>query len=351
MSGPVYVGSAQWVAATPGNRTVGLFRTSTPGAPWERLTSGLPENAEIRAIEVHPTDAGTLYVATQRGPYRSTDGGDSWESLDLPSPEVTWSILVHPVDPNIVYCGTIGTGIYRSENGGRHWRLLEIAPPVSVCQMGFPTRVIRLAIDPTLPDDIYAALEVGGLVRSLDGGHTWSDCNHGLLGFCEQAAYKSRIGSDTDTEGMLDSHSLAISAAKPGTVFLANRMGLFQSADKGETWEDLDIGRFSPLTYARDVKVSPQEPRTLYGAFSKAAVSDEGSLFRSDDLGMSWSRFDHDVSMESTLMVIGTSRSSEQRVYCAARRGQVFGTEDGGATWLSYRLPAGVEGVYGIACP
>src|SRR5215831_7043695 len=92
----------------------------------------------------------------------------------------------------------------------------------------------------------------------------------------------------------------------------------------------MDIGRFSPLTYAHDVKVFPHDAQTLLGAFSIAAVSDAGSLYRSPDLGATWTRFDHDVSVDSTLMIIAASAQSPERVYCAARRGQVFGTEDGG---------------------
>jgi photosystem II stability/assembly factor-like uncharacterized protein len=112
----------------------------------------------------------------------------------------------------------------------------------------------------------------------------------------------------------------------------------------------MDIGRFSDLTYARDVKVFPHDARTLLGAFSIAAVSDAGSLYRSPDLGETWTRFDHGVSIESTLMIIAASPTSSDRVYCAARRGQVFGTEDGGANWQTHPLPPGVEGVYALAC-
>ena len=54
--------------------------------------------------------------------------------------------------------------------------------------------------------------------------------------------------------------------------------------------------------------------------------------------------------MNSTLMTISTSASSDQRVFCAARRGQVFGTEDGGASWVQWQLPQGVEGVYAVLC-
>lgn len=78
-------------------------------------------------------------------------------------------------------------------------------------------------------------------------------------------------------------------------------------------------------------------------------MSDEGSLYRSCDLGETWQRFDHDVSMRSTLMIIAESASDPNRVYCATRRGQVFGTEDGGKHWQEHALPEGVEGVYGLA--
>jgi photosystem II stability/assembly factor-like uncharacterized protein len=113
-------------------------------------------------------------------------------------------------------------------------------------------------------------------------------------------------------------------------------------------WQEMNIGRFSPLTYARDVKVSRHDPRTMYAALSVAAVSDQGSLYRSRDLGESWQRFDHGVAMKSTLMIIAESPADPARIYCATRKGQVFGTEDGGRRWREYRLPDGVEGVYGL---
>ncbi len=315
------------------------------------MRHGLPENAEIRALAVHPEDDAQMFAATQAGPYRSGDGGESWTSMHLPTEEITWSLLLHPQKSNVLLCGTVDNGVFRTDDGGGHWRQLDYALPPAVCVMGFPTRVIGLAMDPGNPDEMYVALEVGGLVRSLDGGRSWTDINAGLLEFTGQAAYRSRIGSDTDTEGMMDSHALAISPAAPGTVFLANRMGLFVSEDKGESWRDLDIGAFSPITYARDVIVSPHAPETLFAAISKAAVSDAGSLYRSDDSGATWRRFDHGVSMASTLMCVATTGRTDQRIYCAARRGQVFGTEDGGSTWSEYSLPPGVEGVYAIACP
>ena len=49
-------------------------------------------------------------------------------------------------------------------------------------------------------------------------------------------------------------------------------------------------------------------------------------------------------------MTLAASAQTPERVYCAARRGQVFGTEDGGESWQAFPLPDGVEGVYAIAC-
>jgi hypothetical protein len=350
MDEAVLVGSAPWSAARSDEQDYGLFRSEDGAQSWQRVTQGLPHRVEVRALTADPGDPATLYAATQAGPCRSRDAGRSWEVLGLRDTGPTWSITVHPADARVLFAGTVDGRLYRSDDGGSQWHALAAELPEGVCRMGFPTRMLRVAVDPANPEEIYAALEVGGLIRSLDGARSWASCNAGLLAFAGEDRYRSRIGSDTDSEGMMDSHALAVSPAAPGTVFLANRMGLFRSPDRGETWEDMVIGRFSPLTYARDVNVSPHDGRTLFGAFSKAAVSDAGSLYRSTDLGQTWARYDHGVTIESTLMCLGASLTSPARLACAARRGQVFGTRDSGATWFQGSLPAGVEGVYAVLC-
>jgi photosystem II stability/assembly factor-like uncharacterized protein len=344
----VYVGAAQ---SKPGT-LAGVFRLAVGEDRWEHLTKGLPEVTSVQAITVHPTTPDAIYLGTRCGAYRSLDRGERWERLGFPEDGTeVWSILVHPGNPRLLYAGTSPVGVYRSDDGGDTWRRLPKAVQAERVKMkSFVCRVMRLAADPARPDELYAALEVGGAMRSPDGGETWEDCSAGLLELATLPHLKSRIDSDTDIEGMLDGHALCVSAARPATVFLAVRMGLFQSADRGAHWRDMQIGRFSPLTYARDVRVSPQDARVLYACLSPAARSQDGSLYRSQDLGETWTRFDHDIKAESTMMAVALHPRDPDQVYCTSRTGQVFGTQDGGRTWHEHRLPDGVQDVYAIAC-
>ena len=340
----VYVGSAR-ISGKVG----GVFRRAVGDDRWEQLTKGLPEATNVQAITVHPTNPDVVYLGTHDGPYRSTDRGERWERLDFPRGHQVWSILVQPNDPRVIYAGTAPVGVFRSDDAGATWRGLPKAVLPERVKMGFACRVMRMAADPARPQELYATLEVGGVMRTLDGGEHWDDCTSDLVKLAERPHLKSKIQSDTEIEGMLDGHALAVSAAQPGTVFLAVRMGLFQSDDRGSSWRDMEIGRFSPLTYGRDVRVSPQDPRTLYACLSPAARSEDGSLYRSQDLGQTWKRFDHGVKADRTMMAVALHPRDPDQVHCVSRSGQVFGTQDGGRTWQEHRVPD-VQDVYAIAC-
>ncbi|HXG20812.1 MAG TPA: hypothetical protein VNN62_17275, partial [Methylomirabilota bacterium] len=136
----------------------------------------------------------------------------------------------------------------------------------------------------------------------------------------------------------------------PGTVFLATRMGLFCSEDKGMHWKEMEIWRQSPLAYARDIQVAPDNPNTLYAALSDAALGRAGSVYRSQDLGQTWKRFDHGLQVRTTMMTVAPSPRNPKAVFSATRKGQVFGTLDGGATWAECRLPEARQDVYALAC-
>jgi len=347
----VYAGVAATVGMEHTGTLGGIFRQEAGGGKWKQLKNGLADGAEVHAITVPPSAPDTVFVGSTKGLYRSNDRGGRFEKLPLPGGDADiWSVLVHPKDPRRIYAGASPIAVYRSDDGGDHWKQTADPALPNRVHMAFACRVMRLDVDPNHPDEVYATMEANGAMRSRNAGESWEDCTADLIRFCEEPKYRSRIGSQTEIEGMLDGHALACSAAAPGTVFLANRMGLFRSGDKGEHWEDMEIGRFSPLTYGRDIRTSPHDAKVLYAALSPAARSTDGAIYKSEDVGESWKRFDHGIKADATMMGVIVHPKDPSQVYGISRAGQVFGTTDGGKSWSESRLPEGVRDCYCIAC-
>ena len=351
----VFAGGAYFMLKNGVEYRGGFFRKPLDGdfakSEWQSLTAGLPDRVEARVIVFHPKDRDVIYVGTQDGPYRSIDGGDNWERLGFPDRGVIiWSMVFHPTNSKVMYAGAAPVGLYRSEDGGDNWLKLNAAFDPGHCPMGFPTRTIGIAADAGRPDDVYAALEVSGVLRSSDGGESWTDLSEPLIRLADQPHLKSRLGSSTDASGMLDSHAIAVSSASSGNPFLAVRMGIFRSADRGTSWKDIEVGRYSPMTYCRDVMVSPHDPRVMYACLSQSSRGKVGSLYRSDDVGASWRRMDHGFTANATMMSSAVHPRDAATVCCVSRCGQVFATTDTGASWRESQLPKDVKDVFAVAC-
>lgn len=343
----VYVGVARAFGRPEATGAVGLFRRPTDGGDWQQVIRDL----EILAVLVHPADPALVFAGTTEGVWRSSDGGASFRpAAHAGGSRQVWSLLASDGDPDRMYAGASPIGVYRSDDRGESWRLLPDPVIPERCGGPFRPRVMRLAQTPGKPEELYAAMEIAGAMRTDDGGETWQDLGDDLVRLSGLPHLRSRIVQDaTDAEGMLDGHAIAISPADPGTPIIAVRMGLFRTRDRGRSWQDMQVGRFSPTTYARDIRVSPHDPRTLYAALSVAASSHDGGVYRSTDAGETWSRFDK-VQVHGTIMSVCPHPADPDQVYLAARYdGEVFGTRDGGASWTAMPLPGPVQDTYAIA--
>src|SRR5262245_14217521 len=290
----VYVGLAGETA--PG-RTVksGLYRRAVGDDRWEVATRGLPPAPAIRAIAIHPEQPDTVYVGTQHGPYRSTDQGEHWERLDIADHGLpVWSLMFDPRDSEVLYAGYENCEIFRSEDGGEHWQQLAVTvrfPEVTVAPGSNPAKpVLKMSANPANPNELYGAIEVGGVIRSLDGGEHWENMSHGQY-----------VNDDT-----VDMHGVLVGRWRPGTVFAIGRAGLFSSADRGEHWASARLEPLNPKgqTYCRDIREVPGDPRTIWVAGGASFQSDVGALFRSKDGGASWTRIKMDTEPKPTLFGI-----------------------------------------------
>jgi len=318
----------------------GLFRLADGGQEWEPLHRGLPEAPAVRALAVHPLNPKLVLAGTQSGPYRSDDRGEHWERLDLPDRgQPVWSFLFHPRDPDVILVGCENCEIYRSDDGGQRWRRLPVSvrfPEITTGPGANPVkRVLMLDASASEPDRLYAAIEVGGIIRSTDGGENWENLSHGQY-------------LDDDA---VDMHGVVASRWRPGTVISIGRAGMFHSVDGGEHWRHVKL---EPLNakgqiYCRDIREVPGNPRKLWVAAGGSFQSDVGVLLHSADGGDNWARIDMGMRPPHTLFALALDERRPQRMSCASNGGQVYSSLDGGEHWIAHKPPPGGTQIYALA--
>ena len=202
------------------------------------------EERGARCLAVDPADPETLYVGTDgAGVFKSGDGGRSWDRLTgIAQPRVT-ALVISPVD-GAVYAGTEPSSLFVSRDGGKSWRELEgmknlpSAPTWSFPPRPWTSHVRSIALSHEDPHMILAGIELGGIVRSSDGGETWQD---------------QRPGAQPDC------HALATHPSAPGIVYEAAGGGFAESQDFGDTWEGMDDGLGHRYTWSLAVDGSDPE--------------------------------------------------------------------------------------------
>ncbi len=213
--------------ATTGDDVV-VFRETERGWDVDVLLAGV--GAQCLALDPQVPD--TVVVGTfDQGLFLSTDGGCTWrQAAGLPARRVL-SVAVSPSwrvgGRGVVLAGCEPSALYWSEDGGERWqemtalRQLPSAPTWSFPPRPWTSHVRAIALSPTEPGLVLVGIELGGVVRSTDGGRTWADQRPGCY---------------------LDCHALFLHPQAPTLVYEAAGGGVARSTDAGDTWQPCDDG-------------------------------------------------------------------------------------------------------------
>lgn len=294
----------------------GLYQSKDGGVNWTHM--GFSKSDRISSIQFHPEDPNTLYVGilgplwgdgTERGVYKTTDGGTTWEQL-LYIDETTGcsDLIIDPENPNVLYAsfwefrrtgwsfnsGGNQSALYKSEDGGVRWNKIHTGFPKG--QLGR----IAIAVAPSNSSILYAVLETEkeedkGLYRSDDAGNTWNHLNNDF-GLVVRPFYFSRIVVDPKNPDIVvkagltgsisrdggntfknmgrmhsDIHDIAFHLNDSDRIYAATDGGLYRSNDGASTME---IVSNLPVSQFYHVTVDNAEPYNIYGG-----LQDNGSWY------------------------------------------------------------------------
>jgi photosystem II stability/assembly factor-like uncharacterized protein len=306
----IYVGSGEGLQRPDLSVGDGMFKSTDAGKTWKHI--GLADAQQIGQIIVDPRDANRVYVAVlghpyganeQRGVFRSTDGGESWQKI-LYKDENTGAIAIafDPKNPDILYTDLWAaregpwengswegktSGLFKSTDGGDTWHQLTGGLPTAEEGLGR----IGFGIAPSDPDRIYATVDArqkGGIYRSDDAGESWrlintdrrlwgrggdfaeikvDPKNEDIVYDANVATYRSTDGGKTFTgfkgaPGGDDYHRIWINPDNPDIILIAADQGATLTVNGGETWSSWYN---QPTAQFYHVITDNQFPYNVYG--------------------------------------------------------------------------------------
>ena len=300
----------------------GIWRAE-PGYEPERLGPAGVSCRSVASVE------GVYYAGgTEGGLWRSADEGQSWEPAGFPGKEV-WTI-VPGADDGSVYAAGRPTELYRSVKGEADWQPLNLrSAPGSETWMlpgqAAGPRIMTVTFDQVDPRVIYAAVEVGGVTVSEDGGRTW----------------RTEVPGDAP-----DIHWLAPHPTEPDLIFcttgftriggpegytLIPRGGVYRSVDRGRTW----TWEWQPELpqYTRAICFDPRPPYPLFVVGTprnRMTIQTEGGaqarLLMSLNRGQTWSDLGDAAHAPSPALFVGLVPDPE-------RAGNVLVSNEMGVVW------------------
>lgn len=321
------------------------------GEGWQAHT--FLEGLQPTCLAVDPFRPEIVYCGTfGRGLWRSEDAGRSWqpvgdagaamepyENNGITQPHIT-SLAISLTEQNqgygVVYAGSEPSTIYRSEDGGQNWRELKALRELpSAPSWRFPPRpytshVRWITPDPRVPGRLFAAIEAGALVRSLDGGETWED----------------RV-----PDAPIDTHTLVMHPQAPdrlysaaGDGFSSPGRGYNESYDGGQSWQRPDEGL--EQHYLWGLAVDLGNPDTIVvsaspGPYAAHHQREEAqSAIYLKQAGQPWRRISDGLpDIEGTVVPVLASHEAEPGVFYALCNRGLYRSADAGQHWKVLPIP------------
>jgi photosystem II stability/assembly factor-like uncharacterized protein len=299
----------------------GIARLDEAGGEWTVELSLMGSSAHCLAVD--PEDPARVYAGLREGGVRRTDdGGATW--VDRSPPQTAVSSLALSAADGAVYAGTEPSALYRSDDGGETWSELDALldlpsrPTWSFPPRPWTSHVRWIAPNPHDADLILVGIELGGLMRSTDGGATWQD---------------HRPGAARDV------HSLAWHPRAEGRAYEAGGDGAAWSEDAGETWRPADEGRDRHYTWS--VAVDPDDPGLWYVSASTGPFAAHGGgdpqarIFRRHDA--TWRALAGGLPEPLPAMPYALV-ATDRRLFAGLADGQLWESPDRGDTWRACSL-------------
>jgi photosystem II stability/assembly factor-like uncharacterized protein len=265
-----------------------------------------------------------LYAGSRgQGLFRAANGGETWERLGFPQPDV-FSVAVSQAD-GAVYAGCEPSMLFVSRDEGESWEELDALRAIpSAPSWSFPPRpwtshVRWIAPSPHDGGLLLAGIELGGVMRSEDGGATWSD---------------HRPGAQPDC------HSLAWHPTASGRAYEAAGGGAAWSDDGGASWRPADAGRDRHYTWA--LAVDPEDPDRWWISASPGPFqahgrgSAEAVLYRWEGEGP-WAALTDGLPQPLEAMPYALA-VRDATLYAGLADGQVYASADRGDSWRALEL-------------
>lgn len=338
-----------------------LYRSNDGAATWHRVGKAPPNSGSVLLVD--PRSPDTLYAAGDGGVATSADGGRSWRTIGtgLPrrpdnQPLPVLSLALAPSRPETLFAGTTGWGVARSESSGARWR--------TGLQAGLSAAyILNLQFHPLRPGTLYLFENDGRSFRSVDGGRTWqpfarAHARNGLnflafdptdpdllYGTDQAGTWKSADGGETWT--WLSPQGGRLAALGHQTL-IALDCGLAQSTDEGRTWRkkipcdtpDGAGGYRVPVAILANLKA----PRTAYALFLVNGDTHpfRNEVFGTQDGGATWTVL---ALRSPSLFAVAPS---DFRIVYAVNDGLLLRSGDGGGSWKTVNgdLPPGAGGSF-----